>query len=276
MSDVETKQADLRAEMEVTYERLKITSIFFCIGWALFFIFMIGFSYVPGFNTQLVSIFSFGGWAISGGPLISRMLKNKSLKRAFALPDWRVITTYRDGTQKRDYGMETAMNMGSYLVLLLKVFALIAVGLIVTLIYLVFLNIKYFVLYLRVNEKPVLLNSGILLAIICLAVAIGGLSLGVGIQKIGLAQVRSAAASELRELETNIPVGSTAVVRSNFTSLYNDPDIWEGDAESIRDLSFGDTVIVRAHRQGEDRDMWRVDHNGTIGYVEATRLRPNN
>jgi len=275
MSDVETKQASLEEKLAVTYKRLKITSIFFCIGWALVFIFFIGLSYYPGFSSGLASLLGFAGWAVAGGPLILRMLSSKGLKGAFALDSWEATDTYSDGTKKRDYGTENAMNAGSLLIFIIKIGLMVLIGFIVTVIYLLYLNIKYFVLYLRVKNKPVFLQSGVFLAIVCFAVLIGGLSLGVGIQKAGGAQYSRAAASQLLELETLIPVGSTAINRSYGTSLLAEPDMWS-DVRVIKSLNAGDIVTVRAHRQGEDRKMWRVEHNGDIGYVDASRLRPNN
>jgi len=274
MSDAGTQEKrkfSLEEKLEITYERLKITSIFFSIGWAIVAIFFIGISYKSSGLGMLGFVV---GWIIAALPIIGRMWAG-GFKSAFNLPEYEVITTYGDGRKETDGGFESrTVNLG------IQIFfgiIMVIIGVAITILYLIYLTLRYLILYLRVSNKPSFIQSGLFIIVINIAVFIGAVLIGAGIQKDASAQVSKRVANELIQNEAAIKVGERAVVKNNFTDIYStryDYDDYENDPVSIGTLHRGDIVTVRAHGEPPNIRLWRIEHNGVVGYVEANRLQP--
>jgi hypothetical protein len=89
------------------------------------------------------------GGAIVSAPLIFIMLKGGGIKEIFKTDDYEVITTYSDGSKKSDGGFESGI-MGLVTKIIGAVF-LIFVGCLITIGLLVYMIIKYFILYNQVS-----------------------------------------------------------------------------------------------------------------------------
>ena len=268
MSDMgtqERRQFSAEEKLQVTFHRLKITSIFFCIGWLIFAIFLIGISYTKA--SGIAPLFVLIGWAVVGLPMIGRMWIG-GFKHAFNLPEYEVITTYSDGRKTTDHGAQSQMN--NLFVQIFLALALIALGGIVTILYLVFLTIKYLAQYAMVKPKHSFMQSGLFFVALNVAVFIVAIFIGIGIQHGGTAQlIRDSNAQQA--VLGSLEVGKTAAIAIDNCRLYVNGDITKG---TIKTLMKGDIVTI------VDKDtgfymMWQVEHNGDIGFVNEGYLGPN-
>lgn len=198
MSDVgtqEEKQTRLAGGLEVIYDRLKETAIFFCIGW---FVIALSLGVLPYIllNAGLVQFLSLlvflAGWAISAGPMIGRLWERGFMKM-FEVPSYVVITTYADGRKESDGGAASAW--AKLFMKLLGLALSVIIGSIATLLYSVYATIKYAVLYMQVKAKPVFLHTAYFLLVVTFAGLIGSIAVAAGLQKAGRA-AQSAARGE--------------------------------------------------------------------------------
>jgi len=201
MSDTgigEKKKLSLDEKLEATFVRLRTTSIFFCLGWTIASIFIVGIYHINSF----LGILGFAiGWIVAASPMIGRMWTG-GFKNAFKLPEYEVVTTYADGSKKNDGGLKSkAVNIG---VQIFFGIIMIVIGVAITILYLIFLTMKYLILYLRVKSKPSFLKSGLLIIVVNIIVFLGAVLIGYGIQYNVKSKNPIQASNEPIKLETTI------------------------------------------------------------------------
>jgi len=189
----EKRQFSLEEKLESTYTRLKTTSIFFCMGWVFIGIFIIGIYNINNFLGMLGFVI---GWIIIAIPMINRMWTG-GFKKAFKLPEYEVFTTNEDGSKKSDGGFESrSLNL---IIALAMAFIMIFIGGALTIFYMLFLKIKYTVLYIKIKPKLSFLRSGFLIMIFNIVVFLGVLAIGAGIQNSFNTQMNNNVSNELLE-----------------------------------------------------------------------------
>jgi len=115
------------------------------------------------------------GLVIAPWPMVKRMLAG-GFKESFNLPEYEVVTTYKDGTKTSDGGTESTIFN---LVLKCILFAIIVIiGTVATFIYLIILTIHYTILFVKANPKPSFLKSAYVFFIVLLLVIPGAVVLG--------------------------------------------------------------------------------------------------
>ena len=162
MSEEEKVEISNEQKLAATYKRLLITILFSCIGWSIF---VYAFNYA--FNPFLMLL----GGAVVSAPILWIMARGGGLKDAFHTDEYEVVTTYSDGSKKSDGGSESFL-MGC-IVKIFMAFFVVFLGCLITIGLLVWLIIRYIILYGKVSEKPSFIKSGFLLMLIGLAVFIG-------------------------------------------------------------------------------------------------------
>ena len=176
------------SELEAVQKVLKKNSIFFCAGWFVLWVSLLGLLYFSsggGFPLALVFI----GWGIIGWPKIWIMIKGGGLKGAIS-PSYEVVTTYGDGSRSSDGGAESAMT--NIFVLLFKIGLLYVIGTFIQAIHLIILTIRYMILHGKAQPKPAFIQSGMFIIVLNVAFLIGSPVLGGVIQKIGFAAHKAA------------------------------------------------------------------------------------
>ncbi|MDR0442370.1 MAG: hypothetical protein LBH44_03070 [Treponema sp.] len=273
MSDTGTKekrQFSLEEKLEHTYKRLLTTSIFFGIGWIVFCILAV--LLVPsGYNEGPTFFVMFVGMAVVSSPIIVRMW-NGGFKGAFNLPEYEVITTYEDGRKESDHGVESGLsNLAVQIVLSI---IMVIVGFAVTLIYIVFLLIKYTVLFLRVNVKPSFIKSGYFIVIITAAVFFGSMHIGGAIKDAKEAPFK---AEEKAKMEKRISELADAIQIGQKVTITNDAGLRDGKGEdyikwgTIKRFKKGDIVTIKSKEITASRNELYIyaEHDGDIGYVNV-------
>ena len=259
MSDAGTREKrkfSLEEKLEATYDRLKITSIFFCIGWFLFSVSWLG---LFALNSALGGILTLIGWVIATGPLLIRMWAG-GFKGAFNMPEYEVITTYADGRKESDGGVESAAT--NLIAQLILAGVMLLIGSIATLIYLVYLSIRYLVLHARVKSRPAFMQSGLLFIVLNIAFFAGGIAVGAVIQKAYFAARH--AQTVKWESSINALIGQKVPLRGN-TGLWDGKD-W---ARPFKQLNKGDIVTVKS---GDEGGYTLVEHEGDTGKVNSSFL----
>jgi hypothetical protein len=159
MSNVQTNEAlaekaSPEERLLATHHRLLITAAFCCVGWPLF---LGGMKLSDGGGGILITLL---GAIIAAGPILYRIAKNRGIKAAFRIIDedqYEVVTTYSNGSKTSDGGSQSF-----WINIVLKILMaglLLFAGCIVTLVYLIYLIIRYVILYLMINPKPSFLQS---------------------------------------------------------------------------------------------------------------------
>jgi hypothetical protein len=263
MSDVGTKekrQFSLEEKLETTYDRIKITSIFFAIGWILFCVGFIGVSYSG--TGGLGILLGFVGMAIASGPMIIRMLAG-GFKEAFVMPEYEVITTYADGHKESDHGFESqATNLIAQIILSI---ILVIVGVAVTIIYMIYLSIKYIVLFLMVKAKPSFIHSAFFMMIVFIMALIVGVFAGAFVQKAVKAPDRAEKARVEKEVST-LQIGQTITINGNNIGLF-DGENW---SRPFKWLNKGDIVTVKS--LDANSSYIQIEHDGDIGFINPSSL----
>jgi archaellum component FlaF (FlaF/FlaG flagellin family) len=267
--------SDFREEnREAIQKVLRKNSIFFCVGWFILMLSMIGLTYVwtrPGLGAHpFVGFLNFLGWGIIGWPKIWIMIKGGGLKGALN-PSYEVVTTYSDGSRSSDGGAESAqMNI---LGLIIKIVLLYVIGGIIQIIHLIILTIRYMVLHLQVKPKPAFMQSGMFIIVINIAVLIGSVVVGATVQKIGLAPARARYAAQVKQTEAaraNI-AGQTLTVNASTLNLRAEAS---GTSRAIKTLNKGDTITATGNVTNV---LWfPVESGSDKGYVFALSVRLEN
>jgi len=178
MSDVDV------AKLEGLHRSLRFNSIFFCAGWFLFAISMLGLMYALGPMHKLPGVLMAIGWGIMGGPKIWTVVLF-GMKGALKA-DYEVVT--KDGLGNRlssDGGLQSMLvNLGGKLIFALIMFV---IGALITMVHLIILTIGYLVLSSKTKAVTSIKPDGKLIIIINVAVFIGAIVLGAVIQKVGFA-----------------------------------------------------------------------------------------
>ena len=141
-----------------------------CIGWTLFWGGISG-SMDNGWYFLAV----FVGMLIAPAPILQRMKQNGGLMAALEVKEYYTVTTYSDGRKTTEYDM--ANSWGDLMLKGLMWLVLIFIGGVITIIYTVWLSVKYFFQYSKVDEKPPFWNSGFPVMIFCLVFVIFGMLL---------------------------------------------------------------------------------------------------
>jgi hypothetical protein len=271
MSDAgtqEKRQFSLEEKLETTYDRLKITSIFFCIGWFVFVFFFIGINYT---SAKIIAMpFAFLGWAIIGGPMIARMWFG-GLKNAFNLPEYEVVTTYKDGTKTSDGGLESqATNL---VVQIIGVIIMVIVGVALTIIYMVYLTAKYLILYSRVKAKPAFLQGGLFIIVLNIAVFIAAIFLGAGIQNAAIAKMDKAYAEAtlpIAEFRSMLEETQKAMFADSFTYSFRYQYDWNrGPLENHSDAANAEADIEVVYDKADDTTVITIRQLSFNNYLDA-------
>lgn len=145
----EQQEVSNEVKLAATYKRLLITVIFSCLGWPVF---IYGFNFDGGILLMLL------GGVIVSAPILWIMARGGGLKGVFKTDEYEVITTYSDGRKVSDGGTESFL-MG----LIVKAIGLVLIiflGCLITIGILIWLIIRYIILYMKVEEKPSFIKSG--------------------------------------------------------------------------------------------------------------------
>jgi hypothetical protein len=165
--------SDVDGRLEATRRALLKNSIFFCVGWLLFMLYLFG-------GGVFSSAFMLIGWGIIGGPKI--WLAMLGGFGAALKPDYEVVTTYGDGRRESDGGTQSVQM--NFLARLVVIAVLYVIGGILTIITLVFLTIKYIVLHIATSPKPAFIKSGLFIIVMNIAVVFGSIVLAFIIQGV--------------------------------------------------------------------------------------------
>ena len=149
-NEAAAQEVSIEQKLAAVHKRIMITVIFCCVGWPVF---LAGFTYQAGMIVMAL------GAIIVSGPILFRLWKG-GIGGAFKTDEYEVVTTYSDGSKRSDGGSESFL-MGLLIKLFLGI-VLIIIGCLVTIGYLLFLIVRYIMLYLKASEKPALLKSAFL------------------------------------------------------------------------------------------------------------------
>jgi hypothetical protein len=139
---------EVSPRLAATHKRILNTVIWCCIGWPVFI-------YGMGFSDNMFLVLL--GAVLVSAPMLYRMWKGGGLAGVFKLDTRETITTYSDGSKTSDGGYN---SMASSLVMNIFLFLLLVfIGCLATLIYLIYLVIKYAILYSLEKEKPAFMQS---------------------------------------------------------------------------------------------------------------------
>ena len=153
-----TETKETNPKLAATHKRIMTTVIWCCIGWPVF-IYGMGFS-----DNMLLTLL---GAMLVSAPILYRMWKG-GISGVFKIDTRETITTYSDGSKTSDGGYN---SMASSLVINIFLFLLfVFIGCLATLIYLIYLVIKYVILHSIAKEKPAFLQSAYPILIAGLAV----------------------------------------------------------------------------------------------------------
>ena len=268
------------AKMASIYGRIKTTIIYLCIGWAFLMFFMINVQ-TMGSGVMFLSLL---GMVIAPWPMLRRMLAG-GFGAMFNMPEYVVVTTHGDGRKTSDHGAESAA-LNIVMKLLLLVIG-VAIGTVATFVYLVFLTIRYIVLYVQANPKPAFMQSAFFLYAVLLLVVPGAVVAGVltsgGMERAALSRARNenravydAAANAHRQTATAYVIHEATAGRGTraVTMTLIGPD---GARTGSRSLANGAAVTITgpaSPTRGQRSFNFRVpvEHEGSRGYVDIRRL----
>jgi len=163
------KQFTTEQKMTMLHLRMHATILFGCVGWAVFWAGIFG-SQLGSFWYVVVALI---GAVLTPGPLLYRMTKGGGLMKAFDTGESYTVTTYSDGSKTTEY--DTTGNM---IGMMLKFFwwcLLIFLGGIMTIIYMLYMIIRYTLLYLKIEVKPVFMKSAFPIMILCVIFLLTGI-----------------------------------------------------------------------------------------------------
>jgi len=163
------KQFTTEQKMTMLHLRMHVTILFGCIGWAVFWAGIFG-SQLGSFWYVVVALI---GAVLTPGPLLYRITKGGGLMKAFDTEDGYIVTTYSDGSKKREY--DTTGNMIELILKFLMWGFMIFLGGILTIIYMLYMIIKYTILYLKLEVKPAFMKSAFPLIILCVIYLLTGI-----------------------------------------------------------------------------------------------------
>jgi hypothetical protein len=149
-----SNEVSVQDKLAAVYKRMLTTIIFLVLGWAVLWL---------GAVTLGGSLVMFLSFFIAPAPMLVRFWLG-GFGAMFNLPEYNVVTTYADGRKESDGGVQSAqvnfIIRGIFLVIML------IIGFVATAVYLIFLFIKYIVLYTQAKPKPAFIRSAFFLIII--------------------------------------------------------------------------------------------------------------
>ena len=160
----------LAQKLTATHIRLLITVMLGCVGWTMFWGGIAG-SMDSGWYFLVMLV----GMLVAPGPILQRMKQSGGLMGALQVNEYYTVTTYSDGRKTTEYDM--ASSWGDIMLKAAMWLVLIFVGGVITIIYTIWLSVKYFVQYSKVDEKPPFWNSGFPVMIFCLIFIVLGMLL---------------------------------------------------------------------------------------------------
>jgi hypothetical protein len=208
---------EVELKREATQKVLFKNSIFFCVGWFVLMISLLGLNYlgvmgsfIYKFSGVLIAI----GWGLIGLPKIWIIIRGGGLGGALKA-DYEVVT-YENGVRVSSDGGSQSLGT-NFIMKLVQIGLIYVIGAIIQTIHLIILSIKYMVLHGKAKPKPAFIKSGLFIIVINLAVFIGSPILGIVIQVVGGA-VREAAAHAERVAQGEKIVGDFRIIPNETKS----------------------------------------------------------
>jgi hypothetical protein len=195
------------------------------------------------------------------------------------MPSYTVITTYGDGRKTSDYGAESAVSNGIIKLILFVIG--VAVGTVLTFIYLIILGIRYFYLYTKASPKPSFTRSAFIFYLIFILSLPVGFSLGFlqdPLRNLGHAQTVSRNRvyydAAINAYEHNLPVYIGPPPGRNTTVVMG------LDGGGVRRFNGGEVVrIIGMPFSRRGGGIWDfdltvpVEYGGERGSISLDRLR---
>jgi len=186
-------QESIQNGLEAYYKAIIISLAFLIAGWTLI---MMGITVLmgPGFQVRFISVAAvLIGFIVAPFPMVMRLMA-AGFSAMFKLPEYEVITTYADGRKTTDGGAESRATNFAIKCFLLGI--VVAIGIVLTIIYLIILLIAYLATFIQAKPKPSFLKSAFLLYIIF---TVAFLSIPIICFNARGAQVEAHAAAFIRE-----------------------------------------------------------------------------
>jgi large-conductance mechanosensitive channel len=260
MSDAQTKQAGLEQGLALTYKRLLITIVFCSIGW-----FMLYFGMANSYRGTGWMFLALLGAVLIPGPMLLRMFSGGGLKNAFKIEEYEVITTYGDGRKESDHGSTAAT--GGLVKNIFVAIIMVIVGIVATIVYIIYLSIKYVALFVQVKPKPTFINSAFLLWIVGFVVL-----LGVPILEGSMRMARSKreAQSDYKPAEVRKMLEETRkqLFSTSFSYSFDTTYDWNKGPLDHSDADILKTAVTVQYNNADDSTIIDIRTNKIDRYLE--------
>jgi len=174
---------EVQEKLEGVRRALLKNSIFFCVGWFVLMVTLLGLNYLGGMGSFIYKLSGwliFFGWGCIGWPKIWIIIKGGGLGGALKA-DYEVVT-YENGVRVSSDGGSQSLGT-NFIMKIVQMGLLYVIGTFIQVIHLLILTIKSMVLHGKAQPKPAFRQSCLFIIVMNIAVFIGSPILGIVIQQ---------------------------------------------------------------------------------------------